>query len=133
MFDERSNKWLSILKGLIISLFWGYIIAGVILGLVFIGEKGFGGFLLFAAGGVAAAFLTLPLNMLALQYLSNVQIIRQRLENGETNAAHETKHTAPASASAPTSKNNAKVDSLRKLLAQGLITQAEFEEKMRNL
>lgn len=98
MFNERSDRWLSIFKGIIVFMFWANILAGLILGFAFAGDMGFGGFLLFLVSGAAAAFLTLVIDMLVLQFLSNVQFIRQRMEE---NPAPEPKAAAPVSAPKP--------------------------------
>ena len=87
MFDERSEKWIKIYKNITVLMFWLYVAAGVIL--FFMGLSGEidlldGGFidgLLGLAAGVGVGYITLVVNMLVIQLLNNVQIIREKIEN----------------------------------------------------
>ena len=73
MFDERNDMWIRIFKGMAIVEFVGMIIAGLMLA---INLEMFLWFLV----GLIAAFVTLPLNMLMIQFFSNVQMIRENVE-----------------------------------------------------
>ena len=73
MFDERNDIWIRIFKGMAIVEFVGMIIAGLVLA---INWEMFLWFLV----GLIAAFVTLPLNMLMIQFFSNVQMIRENVE-----------------------------------------------------
>ncbi|NMA23631.1 MAG: hypothetical protein GX938_09040 [Spirochaetales bacterium] len=91
MFDKKSYKWIDIYRGIVIAFLWIYIAAGVyafidnqwigdifdiyIAGGYFIGST----LLLFA--GFAIGYVQLVANMLIIQLLNNVQIIREKIEN----------------------------------------------------
>lgn len=93
MFNEKSNVWLDLYKGIIMVGFW-LICAGIVL----YGVAGIIAFvsatmvvdgrvvLLFFAqfiGLIIGAFLWYVVGMLSLNFLNNVQLIRERLENRE--------------------------------------------------
>ena len=86
-FDEKSSKWIRIFKGVIIAEFWLMIAAAVVL--CFVGWSGelywtdsefFDGILALAAGCVGAVISLVP-NMLIIQFLNNVQVIREKVES----------------------------------------------------
>ena len=87
MFDERSEKWIRIYKNITVIMFWLYVAAGVIM--FFLGLSGDidlldGGFfdgLMGLAAGVICGYIHLVVNMLVIQFLNNVQVIREKLEN----------------------------------------------------
>lgn len=79
LFDERSGRWIKILKVFTMVMFWLYIAAGAVLFLAEVSEDaGIG--LVCLLGGVLLAFVQLVLNMLIIQLLNNVQTIREKLE-----------------------------------------------------
>ena len=86
MFDEKSGKWIQIFKGYTKVMFWAYIAMGVVL--FFAGLAGElywidGEFIDGIAGllcGAFAAFVHLVVHMLIIQFLNNVQVIREKLE-----------------------------------------------------
>ena len=92
MFDERSEKWIRIYKGITVAFFWICVVGGVLGG---IGDAT-ASFLDFGLGGDDDGFLDLIVwvlgiggfgciqlvaNMLIIQLLNNVQIIREKIEN----------------------------------------------------
>ena len=89
MCDERSQKGIKIYKNITVIMFWLYIAAGV--AMFFMGLDGFfwwidGGFLdgiICLAAGVIVGYINLVVNMLVIQFLNNVQIIREKIENKE--------------------------------------------------
>ncbi len=91
MFDERSEKWIKIYKGITVTLFWIYIIFGVIAGIgdsstgfldIGIGgdDDGFFDFIVWVLASGFVGFFQLVANMLIIQFLNNVQIIREKIE-----------------------------------------------------
>lgn len=91
MFDERSEKWIRIYRGITIVIFWICVVGGVLGG---IGDAT-SGFLDFGLGGDDDGILDLMVwvlgiggygcvqlvvNMLIIQLLNNVQIIREKVE-----------------------------------------------------
>jgi len=83
MFNEKSPIWIKIFKVIVIVLFFVCLLSGVIMTAaeVFDDELAFVGLLI----GVAAAFVELCVGMLAINYLSNVQRIREILEENQKN------------------------------------------------
>ena len=89
MFDERSEKWIKIYKNITVIMFWLYVAAGV--AMFFMGLDGWFGWLddgfldglIGLAAGVGVGYITLVVNMLVIQFLNNVQIIREKIENKE--------------------------------------------------
>ena len=87
MFDERSGKWIKILKGHAQVMFWLYMLAGVIM--CFVGwsgeldwvDEGFLDGVICLAGCALVAYAQLVVKMLVIQFLNNVQIIREKVEN----------------------------------------------------
>ena len=92
MFDEKSTKWIKIYRGITIVIFWICVVGGLLGG---IGDAT-AGFLDFGLGGDDDGFLDLivwvlgiggfgciqlVVNMLIIQLLNNVQIIREKIEN----------------------------------------------------
>lgn len=80
LFDERSGRWIKILKVFTQVMFWLYIAAGAILFLVSLAEDTVEIGFVFLLGGVLVAFVQLVVNMLVIQLLNNVQVIREKLE-----------------------------------------------------
>lgn len=93
MFNERSSVWLDLYKGILIVSFW-LLCAGIVLYLI-LGILAFGAaedvtaingrlVLLFFAkllGFILGTFLWYVVGMLSLNFLNNVQLIRENLEN----------------------------------------------------
>ena len=90
MFDEKSCKWIEIYKCLTVIAFFVFIVFGIVAG---IGDAAdsfldldLGGctivfdFLVWAIAGIIVGFIQLVTNMLVIQLLNNVQIIRQKVE-----------------------------------------------------
>ena len=90
-FNEKGKKWLSSFKIWIIIIFWFEIIASGIFGfldsldgLTVIGyELEFLALPIWILIGVAVALFNKTINMLILQFLNNVNLIRENLENKE--------------------------------------------------
>lgn len=86
MFDETSGKWIKIFKGYAVAKFWLYVIAGAIM--CFVGwsgelrwiDDGFLDGIIWLAGGFLLAYVQLVVNMLIIQLLNNIQIIREKVE-----------------------------------------------------
>ena len=86
-FDEKSGKWLKIFKGFIIVEFWLMVAAAVVLcfagwagALYWTGSGFIDGIIVLVSGCVGAVIFLVP-NMLILQLLNNVQIIRKKAES----------------------------------------------------
>lgn len=86
MFDERSEKCINIYKGYTIVMFWLYVVAAVVLCIVgwcdciWITDSAFLDGLILLAGGLFIAFAHLVVNMVIIQLLTNIQIIREKIE-----------------------------------------------------
>lgn len=91
MFDEKSCKWIKVYKCLTVIAFFVFIVFGIVAG---IGDAmnsfldlDLGGctivfdFLVWAIAGIIVGFIQLTFNMLVIQLLNNVQIIREKAEN----------------------------------------------------
>ena len=92
MFDERNEKWIKIYKGVTVTFFWLWIAFGVVafsdnlwFANIFCFELGYNGYFL---GGVVLmlasfiiGYIQLVTNMLVIQFLNNIQTIRDRIEN----------------------------------------------------
>ena len=87
MFNEKSSIWIKIYKTITLIIFWLYVLAGVVMFLM-----GLDGSLWWIDGGIIdgiiglavsfiAGYITLVVNMLIIQFLNNVQLIREKLEN----------------------------------------------------
>lgn len=92
MFDEKSGKWIRIYKGITVAAFWIYIIFGLVAGIgdssasfldIGLGgdDDGFLDFVVWVLAGGIIGYVQLVVNMLVIQLLNNVQIIREKLEN----------------------------------------------------
>ena len=86
MFDEKSTKWLSIYKVYIIVSCWVLLLGGVLLGILdvttvvdIIYEDGLD-LVLWPVVGALDAFVQLVCGMLVLNFLNDVQIIREKIE-----------------------------------------------------
>lgn len=87
-FDEKEGKWIRFYKGLTVAFFWILIIFGFIGGigdasgefLDIMWDDNFGEFLLWVVVCGVIAFVQLVTNMLVIQLLHNVQIIREKAE-----------------------------------------------------
>lgn len=87
VFDEKSNKCLKIYKGYIMITFWLLMVVTVICSIQGFTENMFivdatpliDGLLILIVG-IFAACAHLVINMLILQFLNNVQIIREKIE-----------------------------------------------------
>ena len=73
MFDEESSIWIKIFKGFTIIICIGALIGGFIF-LFETGDPVFFGIM------IAASVVVYITNMLIIQFLNNVQIIREKLE-----------------------------------------------------
>lgn len=78
-FDETSSIWIKIYKVLIIVLFFATLLAGLILGITAISNRNALGAILYFIGTPIAAFFELVFNMITLNFLKNVQIIREEI------------------------------------------------------
>lgn len=90
LFNERSSQWIKIYKYIVVALFWIYIFIATLFGIgdasaTFMdfdigGDDGFLDFILWVIIGGGAAFIQLVVNMLVIQFLNNVQLIREKIE-----------------------------------------------------
>ncbi len=89
MFNEKSTKWIKILKAFTIVVFFVFLLTSIVLciiswtgaELLFDDAVAFLEGLVFLAAGTILAFSQLVINMLIIQLLNNVQIIREGIEN----------------------------------------------------
>lgn len=87
MFDEREGKWINIFKKYTQVMFWLCIVAAVYMCLVgWAGSLWWTGVdfldgIICLAGGVFIAFAQLVVNVLIIQFLNNVQVMREKVEN----------------------------------------------------
>ena len=81
MFNEKSPIWIKIFKTIVIVMFFISLLSGIILPAADVVDED----LAFVAvlGGVVVAFIELCVGMLAINYLSNVQRIREILEENQ--------------------------------------------------
>ena len=91
MFDEKSSRWIRIYRGVTIAIFFVFAAFGLIAGIgdasaefmdIGIGgdDDGFLDFIVWLIIGGGIGFIQLVVNMLVIQLLNNVQIIRENLE-----------------------------------------------------
>lgn len=90
MFNEKSARWIRIYKVLTLIAFWIFIVFGLVAGIgdyscefldIDIGGDTFFDVILWVVIGAIVAFCQLVANMLIIQLLNNVQIIREKIEN----------------------------------------------------
>ena len=90
MFNEKSTQWIGIYKVLTVLAFWFFIVLGLVAGIgdyscafldIDIGGDTFFDVILWVIIGAIVAFAQLVANMLIIQLLNNVQIIREKIEN----------------------------------------------------
>lgn len=87
-FDEKDGKWIGFYRGITVLFFWILLIFGFIAGigdasggfLDLMWDDNFAEFLAWFVGCGVIAFAQLVTNMLVIQLLNNVQIIREKLE-----------------------------------------------------
>lgn len=90
MFNEKSGKWIKIYKGITVALFFVFIVFGMVAGIgdascSFFdidlgGDIGLFDFLIWVVLGSFVGYVQLVFNMLIIQLLNNVQIIREKNE-----------------------------------------------------
>ncbi len=98
MFNEKSNVWIQIYKGITIAQFIVSVLSGMIIGaleasrlwymntslLFFLRERGgIINFFVWIILGFVIGFVPLVVNMLIIQFLNNVQLIREKVEKKE--------------------------------------------------
>ena len=87
MFNEKSSIWIKIYKTITLIIFWLYVLAGVVMFLMGLDgslwwiDGGIIDGIIGLAGSFIAGYITLVVNMLIIQFLNNVQLIREKLEN----------------------------------------------------
>lgn len=90
MFNEKSEKWIKIYKTISIVVFWCWVAVGVFaaydniaIGNIF--DIYIGGYFLpsvvLVLCGIALGYIQLVVSMLIIQFLNNVQTIREKIEN----------------------------------------------------
>ena len=90
-FDERSDKWISIFQKYTQVAFWVEIVASAVLcicgwtDLIWITGSPFLDGLILLGGGIVIAYSNLVINMLMVQFLNIVQLIRKKLIGDEHN------------------------------------------------
>lgn len=91
MFDETSKKWIERFKTFVLTMFWLYLAAAVVLCICgwsdcfWITDTAFMDGIIFLAGGTLIAFGHLLLGMVIVQLLNNIQIIREKIVSIEKN------------------------------------------------
>ncbi|MBQ9993386.1 MAG: hypothetical protein IJP17_01575 [Clostridia bacterium] len=87
MFDENSNVWIRIYKGVAIFSFCLLTLTGIIIGGISTAESEipFISFILYTLGGAFFGFVQLVCNMLIINLLNNVQVIRESIEHNPKN------------------------------------------------
>ena len=91
MFDEKSEKWIRIYKKITIAAFWCWSVFGILAAIdnwfiwevfdIFLFGGEFWGGVLLLLCGFGIGFGQLVINMLVIQFLNNVQLIREKIEN----------------------------------------------------
>ncbi len=89
MFNEKSTKWIKTLKTFTIVMFFVFLLAALVLSIIswsgaellFDDAAAFFEGLIFLGIGAFVAISQLVINMLIIQLLNNVQIIREKIEN----------------------------------------------------
>ena len=87
MFDEKSSRWIRIYRLVAITVSWIFVISGLVSayccwyfdGIFGIGDSWFV-IVSLAICGFVVGYIHLVINMLVIQFLNNVQIIRQKIE-----------------------------------------------------
>lgn len=79
LFDEKNGIWIKIYKALTIILFI-IIVIGSIVYAIEDSPGGFFGGLIVVVAGVAVGLVVMAGNMLIIQLLTNIQIIREKIE-----------------------------------------------------
>ena len=87
MFDETSGTWIKIYKVVTIVLFWLFMVGAVIAGIMSIANARYDSDVIYgiitAIGIALVGFIQLVTNMLVVQFLNNVQTIRETLESDD--------------------------------------------------
>ena len=82
MFNEKNPIWIKIFKIVVIVLFFISLLSGLLLVMADVVDEDEA--FLAILGGIVGAFVELCIGMLAVNYLSNVQRIREILEEKHT-------------------------------------------------
>lgn len=90
MFNEKSEKWIKIYKTITIVAFWCWVAVGAYAAYdnyfvgnifdIYIGNYFLSSVILVLCG-LAVGYAQLVVSMLVIQFLNNVQIIREKIEN----------------------------------------------------
>lgn len=87
MFDERDVKWIGIYKIYIQVMFWVYVLAAAVCcicgwcGAFWMTDSYFLDGIIYLVLGLLAAYIHLVCNMVILHFLTNVQLIRENVED----------------------------------------------------
>ena len=144
MFDEKSEKWIRIFKRYTQVLFWLLIAAAVICCFMGWGERIEIVFLPFLDGiillvlGVFAACAQLVVNMMFINHLNNIQMIRERIEKITykdiyQSACGQDNSTQYYSTSNVEQNALNELEEYKRLLHDGIITEDEFQAKKEQL
>ena len=83
MFNEKSPIWIKIFKTIVIVLFFVFLLGGFIMMAADMVDEDEA--FLYILGSVVIAFVELCVGMLSINFLSNVQRIREILEENQKN------------------------------------------------
>ena len=125
MFNENDCKWIRYYKTFTIIMFWLFIAATAVMAILgwcgefWIIDAGFLDGIVFLASGLVVAYGHLICNMLIIQLLNNVQVIREKLA---TQNPDKTANT-----------NLDELKKFKKLLDMGVLTQEEYDSKKAQL
>lgn len=87
MFDERNIKWMCIYKKYIQVMFWVYVLAAIVCcicgwcGAFWMTDSYFLDGIIYLVLGLLVAYIHLVCNMVILHFLTNVQLIRENVED----------------------------------------------------
>ncbi len=87
MFDERNEKWIGIYRKYIIIMFWVYVLAAIVTCICgwcwvfWMTDSPFLDGIICLALGLLAAYIHLVCNMVILNFVANVQAIREVVED----------------------------------------------------
>ena len=82
-FDENNGRWISIYKGITIFLFFALIIGGIVFGIID-NDQGiiiwsYLALFIWPLIGIVCAMIEFTLNMLLIQVIQNVRLIKEKL------------------------------------------------------
>ena len=137
MFNEKGNRWLKLFKIYTIVMFWIYVAGAVVMCIcgwsdVLWWISPFLDGIICLTGGSLVAAAHLISNMLIMQFLNNVQIIRERVENGAAAIPAKTPAEVPVTAPVvsipePSGTPYEKLKAIAQMRDRGSISEEEFQ------